>query len=80
MVDEKGGPHTAHTTEPVPMVLIGAGAATKLDTDRDWFKNQANPYALCDIAPTILDIMGNWPTPEMTGQSMLVRENASTPV
>ena len=80
MVDEKGGPHTAHTTEPVPMVLIGAGAATKLDTDRDWFKNQANPYALCDIAPTILDIMGIGQPPEMTGQSMLVRENASTPV
>jgi 2,3-bisphosphoglycerate-independent phosphoglycerate mutase len=54
-------PHTAHTTNPVPLIWIGAGATTA----------KLNNGKLADIAPTILDLFG-WPKPsEMTGHSLL---------
>ena len=59
MIDYKTGePHTAHTTNPVPLVLIGKDA--KLKEGR-----------LADLAPTMLDLM-NLPKPqEMTGESLI---------
>ena len=51
---------TAHTTNPVPFILCGAG--TELRTGR-----------LADIAPTILDVMGLACPPEMDGKSLIVR-------
>ncbi|MEG2688351.1 MAG: 2,3-bisphosphoglycerate-independent phosphoglycerate mutase [Clostridia bacterium] len=60
MRDENGKPFTAHTTNPVPLVLIG-------DTN----KKLADGGKLCDIAPTLLEMM-NLPIPaEMTGKSLL---------
>ena len=63
MVDpETGGPHTAHTTNPVPFIVVG-----------DRFKQASlrNDGALRDIAPTILHIL-NLPQPEeMDGESLL---------
>jgi len=60
MVDpETGGPHTAHTTNPVPLVAVG----TRIQTLRDG-------GALCDVAPTLLDLMGLDQPPEMTGRSL----------
>jgi 2,3-bisphosphoglycerate-independent phosphoglycerate mutase len=60
MVDpETGGPHTAHTTSPVPFVAVG----TPFPTLRDG-------GALCDVAPTILDLLGLEQPPEMTGRSL----------
>ncbi len=54
-------PFTAHTTNPVPMILIGAGNV-KLKMGR-----------LCDLCPTMLDLMG-LPKPEqMTGESLIVK-------
>jgi 2,3-bisphosphoglycerate-independent phosphoglycerate mutase len=54
-----GGPHTAHTTNPVPLLLIGAGDAALA------------PGRLSDIAPTLLELM-NLPKPsEMGGVSLL---------
>lgn len=53
-----GGPHTAHTTNVVPLILIGKDA--KLKKGR-----------LADIAPTMLDIMGLEKPKEMTGESLL---------
>lgn len=54
-------PFTAHTTNPVPMILIGAGDV-KLKMGR-----------LCDLCPTMLDLMG-LPKPEqMTGESLIVK-------
>lgn len=54
-------PFTAHTTNPVPMALIGAGNV-KLKMGR-----------LCDLCPTMLDLMG-LPKPEqMTGVSLIVK-------
>jgi 2,3-bisphosphoglycerate-independent phosphoglycerate mutase len=66
MIDpETGGPWTAHTTNPVPFVLVGRqGEQVKL---RDG-------GALSDIAPTILELM-NIPAPEeMTGRSLIISE------
>src|SRR5215470_8291178 len=56
---ETGGPHTAHTTNPVPLLLMGASDVS-LSEGR-----------LSDIAPTLLELM-NLPKPvEMTGVSLL---------
>ena len=65
MIDyETGAPMTAHTTNPVPFVLVNAGEGIGL----------AEGGRLCDIAPTLLDLM-NLPQPkEMTGKSLLIRE------
>lgn len=54
-------PHTAHTTNPVPFLVIGDENVTKL---RDG-------GALCDVAPTVLDIMGIEKPAEMTGVSLI---------
>ena len=56
---ETGGPHTAHTTNPVPVIAMGTNAKT-LRNGR-----------LADLAPTLLDMMGLKHPREMTGQSLL---------
>ena len=58
-----GGPHTAHTTNPVPLMLLGGGDASLSDG------------RLADIAPTLLDLMELPQPAEMTGKS-LRRPNA----
>lgn len=62
MVDpETGGPHTAHTLNPVPVVLIGGPSGAKM---RDGGR-------LGDLAPSLLTLM-NLPIPaEMTGKSLI---------
>ncbi|MCI9015675.1 MAG: 2,3-bisphosphoglycerate-independent phosphoglycerate mutase [Clostridia bacterium] len=63
MIDYKTGePHTAHTTNPVPLVLIG----------RDNINLKQGKLA--DLAPTMLDIMGLEKPEEMTGESIIVRK------
>ena len=63
MIDpETGGPHTAHTINLVPAVLVGSDANTTL---RDGGR-------LADLAPTLLDLMQLDKTTEMTGESLLV--------
>ena len=63
MIDYKTGePHTAHTTNPVPLMLFGM-ENVKLNTG-----------CLADLAPTMLDIMGLEKPQEMLGNSLLVRE------
>ncbi len=61
MVDEKGGPHTAHTLNPVPLILVS-----------DSLK-QADLRTGClgDIAPTVLTVMGIAKPAEMTGVSLI---------
>lgn len=60
MVDpETGKPHTAHTTNPVPLMLVGGETKTLADG------------RLADIAPTLLALMGLPQPPEMTGASLL---------
>lgn len=57
-----GGPHTAHTLNPVPIALVGGPPGAGLRSGR-----------LADVAPTVLDLMGLAPPPEMTGHSLIVR-------
>ncbi len=62
MVDpETGGPHTAHTLNPVPVILVGGPAGARLRVGR-----------LADLAPTLLQLMGLPQPPEMTGESLIV--------
>lgn len=58
---ELGGPFTAHTTNPVPLIAVGLGDV-KLKEGR-----------LADLAPTILDIMKIEKPKEMTGESLIVK-------
>ncbi len=61
MIDpETGGPHTAHTTNLVPVAVVGAPEGTTLADGR-----------LSDLAPTLLELMGLDQPPEMTGKSLL---------
>ncbi|WP_323034668.1 2,3-bisphosphoglycerate-independent phosphoglycerate mutase [Pararhodobacter sp.] len=63
MIDpETGGPHTAHTVNPVPVALIGWPEAVTLNRGR-----------LADVAPTLLEMMGLEQPPEMTGHSLMAR-------
>lgn len=65
MVDPvTGGPHTAHTTNPVPVIVFGDHSADSLRTGG----------RLSDVAPTVLDLMGLDLPPEMTGTSLIVRK------
>ncbi len=62
MVDPvTGGAFTAHTTNPVPFIVAGAGHLTLRTGGR-----------LSDIAPTMLDVMGLAKPKEMTGESLIV--------
>ena len=61
MIDYKTGePQTAHTTNPVPLAIVGLPSNKKIKEGR-----------LADLAPTMLDIMGLEKPDEMTGESLL---------
>jgi 2,3-bisphosphoglycerate-independent phosphoglycerate mutase len=57
---ETGGPHTAHTTNPVPFVVVDWGTEQRLRPGG----------ALCDVAPTILSMLGIEQPAEMTGVNL----------
>jgi 2,3-bisphosphoglycerate-independent phosphoglycerate mutase len=60
-IESAGGvaPHTAHTTNPVPLVVTYPAAALR------------DGGELSDLAPTCLELLGISPPPEMTGRSLL---------
>lgn len=61
MIDPvSGGPHTAHTTNPVPVALVGGPDGAQLCNGR-----------LADLAPTLLGLMNIALPPEMTGKSLI---------
>jgi 2,3-bisphosphoglycerate-independent phosphoglycerate mutase len=62
---ETGGPHTAHTTNPVPVLLLGGGNISLAEG------------RLADVAPTLLELMGLSQPTEMTGRSLLRAVRAS---
>ena len=65
MVDYKTGePHTAHTTNPVPLILVTSNKNLKLKSGGK----------LADLAPTMLDLMNLEKPEEMTGISLLDKE------
>ena len=61
MADEDGTPFTAHTTNPVPFLVAGAGDVALREGGR-----------LADIAPTMLRLMGLPQPAEMTGESIVL--------
>ena len=62
MVDpETGGPHTAHTTNPVPVVMFGGPEGVTLRDGK-----------LSDLAPSLLELMRLEQPAEMTGKSLIV--------
>ena len=63
--DAANSPHTAHTTNLVPVILVGAPAGTRLRDGR-----------LADLAPTLLDLMGLAPPATMTGRPLYHRVDA----
>lgn len=64
LVDYKTGtPFTAHTTNPVPFILVNADPSYKL----------REGGCLADIAPTLIELMGMEQPKEMTGKSLLVK-------
>lgn len=65
MIDyETGEPHTAHTTNPVPFILV--------NYDESYTLREGG--CLADIAPTLIQVMGMEQPKEMTGQSLLIRK------
>ncbi|TVQ52913.1 MAG: 2,3-bisphosphoglycerate-independent phosphoglycerate mutase [Spirulina sp. DLM2.Bin59] len=69
MWDEEGKPWTAHTTNRVPLILIeGEGLKIPGHGTEVQLREEGR---LCDIAPTLLEIMGLPQPPEMTGRSLL---------
>ena len=58
---ERNGPHTAHTTNPVPVLLIGPDVKAGMPL---------SDGSLRDVAPTMLGVLGIAPPPEMTGRDL----------
>jgi 2,3-bisphosphoglycerate-independent phosphoglycerate mutase len=66
MIDPKAQQvHTAHTVNPVPLIYVGHRAPALMENG-----------ALCDVAPTLLQIMGLPQPAEMTGRSLLLTADA----
>ena len=64
MIDYKTGePHTAHTTNPVPLIIVGLDNISLKEGK------------LADLTPTMLDIMNLEKPEEMTGESLIIRNN-----
>jgi len=62
-----GQPHTAHTTNPVPLILVGAKGSLR------------GGGALCNVAPTILELLGIDQPEEMTAESLLTPHRDPSP-
>ena len=61
--DELRAPHTAHTSNPVPVVLVSDAYVGRQLKD-GWLR---------DVAPTILDLLDITPAAEMRGASLIVK-------
>ena len=59
MLEPDGSPNTAHSLNPVPLIVTGEVGGLRDDG------------ILADVAPTVLDLMGIPPAPEMSGKSLL---------
>ncbi|KAK7686523.1 hypothetical protein QCA50_010121 [Cerrena zonata] len=80
---QTGAPHTAHTTNKVPFIMTGDPNVFKFKedkpkedkTDKDQSAKadevEEEEGALCDVAPTILALLGLPQPEEMTGRSLL---------
>jgi 2,3-bisphosphoglycerate-independent phosphoglycerate mutase len=65
LIDYKSGaPFTAHTTNPVPFILVNYDPAYTL----------REGGCLADIIPTLIEVMGKEQPKEMTGKSLLIKK------
>jgi len=64
MKNEDGSAHTAHTTNPVPIIHVGGSPDDSIRSGR-----------LADIAPTLLSILGIQPPHEMTGLNLIYKKD-----
>jgi 2,3-bisphosphoglycerate-independent phosphoglycerate mutase len=63
MLEEDGrNPHTAHTSNPVPLIATSDGVRLRADGE------------LADLAPTVLRLLGVQPPAEMTGKDLVIRD------
>jgi 2,3-bisphosphoglycerate-independent phosphoglycerate mutase len=62
MLEPDGSPNTAHSLNPVPLIVTAAGLTLR-----------AQGGILADVAPTVLDLLGIAQPPEMTGRSLIER-------
>jgi 2,3-bisphosphoglycerate-independent phosphoglycerate mutase len=62
MLEEDGSPNTAHSMNPVPLIVTDSGVAALRDGG-----------ILADVAPTVLELLGVDKPPEMTGESLISR-------
>jgi 2,3-bisphosphoglycerate-independent phosphoglycerate mutase len=67
LLTAEGRPHTAHTTNPVPFVVVTPSDAAELGI------TGVSNGRLADVAPTMLDLLGLPQPPAMTGTSLLQR-------
>lgn len=65
MIDDDGQPHTAHTLNPVPFLVLSENIAFGTEEKK----------SLADIAPTILDLLGLSVPAEMTGKSLIFNDH-----
>jgi len=78
--NETGAPHTAHTTNPVPFIVKPPKTSNEIyrflsDQEAKGEKEgETDEGALCDVAPTLLDIMGLPVPKEMSGRSLLAHK------
>jgi len=63
MLEDDGSPNTAHSTNPVPLVVTRPGLALRGDG------------ILGDVAPTVLELLGVEQPPAMTGRSLIERDS-----
>jgi 2,3-bisphosphoglycerate-independent phosphoglycerate mutase len=69
---DTGAPHTAHTTNPVPFIMTGDPKKFRFTVDTK--DGEEDEGALCDVAPTVLDLLG---LPKPDGTQLLVFQHTS---
>jgi 2,3-bisphosphoglycerate-independent phosphoglycerate mutase len=66
MLEDDGSPNTAHTTNPVPLIVTAPGLALR------------DGGSLGDVAPTVLQLLAIEQPPAMSGRSMI--ETLAAPI
>jgi 2,3-bisphosphoglycerate-independent phosphoglycerate mutase len=69
MLEPDGSPNTAHSLSPVPLIVTAPGLELRAHPER-----HKRGGILADVAPTVLDLLGIPQPPQMTGRSLIERE------
>lgn len=75
MVDPAtGNIHTAHTTNPVPLIIASPKGKCIIELESGLNMSEQSLPALCDVAPTVLELMGLSIPLEMSGRSLVLKD------